>query len=106
MAKTTPGRTPDRRRFPRVQISGELHGQLGLFRTPVVILDISENGFAVESPVPFTPEQVYRVHFSSPQRAHPMLEAINVHCLQVETNGSESVYFAGFQFGANVPAAA
>ena len=95
----------DRRRHARVQLVGELEAELVGSGTPLVVLDLSETGFSVESPVGFAPRQDYRVKFSTPRRSHGILHAVNVHCLHASM-ASGPVYYAGFQFSNSADAVA
>jgi hypothetical protein len=101
-----PGMTPvERRGQPRMDLIGELQAELAPAGTPLLVLDISETGFSVESPVEFTPLQNYRVRFSTSRRSHGILHAINIHCLHA-TMANRQVYFAGFQFASKSDAVA
>jgi hypothetical protein len=57
---------------------------------------MSADGFAVESPVEFTPNAEYQFQFSWD---HPqsVVRAVDVHCLRVVTEG-KPWYVAGFYF--------
>jgi hypothetical protein len=87
----------ERRRQPRMDLIGELQAELSPAGTQLLVLDISETGFSVESPVEFTPLQDYRLRFATSRRSHGILHAINIHCLHAMM-ANRQVYFAGFQF--------
>ena len=70
-----------------------------------MVLDISETGFSVASPIEFTPLQDYRIRFWTSERSHGILHAINIHCLHA-TMMTGPVYFAGFQFASAADAVA
>ena len=87
----------ERRRYPRVQLAGELQAELVPSGTPLVVLDLSEHGFSVKSPVEFLRLEPCRVKFWTRRRSHGILHTANVHCMQA-TMMTGPVYFAGFQF--------
>ena len=92
---TTPA--DERRQYPRMFLSGELHAELLPSGTPLVVLDLSEHGFSVKSPIGFVALEQCRVRFWTAHRSHGILQAANVHCLHATMPGGP-VYFAGFQF--------
>jgi len=87
----------ERRRYPRLELSGELQAELVPWGTPLVVLDVSEHGFSVKSPIAFNPLELCRVKFWTVRRSHGILHVANVHCLHA-TMMSGPLYFAGFQF--------
>jgi len=92
--------TGERRQYPRMLLSGELQAELLPSGTPLEVLDLSEHGFSVKSPIGFVALEQCRVRFWTARRSHGILQVANVHCLHAAML-TGSVYFAGFQF-ANV----
>jgi len=89
----------ERRRFPRVQIFGELSGELvAPFQLTLNVIDISRGGFAVESPVPFTRDAEYAFQFVSQGRRQRTLTATNVHSVPAAGRAGNAAYIAGFSF--------
>jgi hypothetical protein len=86
----------DRRRFPRIQLLGDIHGHAEPFATPFALLDIGSGGFAVESTMPFEPAVEYTFRFGALHQFGP-IRAKNVHCLHVSRGGA-TLYVAGFSF--------
>src|SRR3954469_1677307 len=92
--------SPDRRRIPRFDVWGEVHAYLGASALPV--LDLSEGGFAVQSPTAFVRGSLSGFELCS-SRCDVIVMARNVHCLHVVSD-AEPWYVAGFAFGDNLPA--
>ena len=87
----------DRRTNPRIELLGEINGQVMPFAMPVVLLDLSSGGFAISSPVPFARHAEYTFKFSG-TRPHGPIRAKDVHCLRVSHGTTDVSYVAGFSF--------
>jgi len=87
----------DRRQWPRLRLTGELHGGLLPFAHVLAVRDVSEGGFAVEAPIAFVPGIQYLFEFSTAGRKHRPLKAVSVHCMRV-SQGTGTCYLAGFEF--------
>ena len=94
--------TVDRRQNPRIELLGEINGQIMPFALPVVLLDLSEGGFAIASPVPFKPNSEYTFQFNGTRKFGPV-RAKDVHCLRVSHGTSNVSYVAGFSFVLKAP---
>jgi hypothetical protein len=92
----------NRRSAPRIELLGEINCQVMPFATPVVLLDVSEGGFAVASSVPFKPNDEYTFQFRGSRALGP-IRAKDVHCLRVSHGDSGASYVAGFSFVSSVP---
>jgi hypothetical protein len=93
----------DRRTSPRIELLGEINGQVMPFAMPVVLLDLSPGGFALASPVPFARHAEYTFQFNG-TRPHGPIRAKDVHCLRVSHGTTDVSYVAGFSFVLNQPA--
>jgi hypothetical protein len=93
----------DRRKSPRIELLGEIAGQIVPYALPVVLLDLSPGGFAIASPVPFTPDSEYTFNFNA-TRQHGPIRAIAAHCLRVSHGSETTSYVAGFSFVLDKPA--
>jgi hypothetical protein len=92
----------DRRQATRFQIFGEIDARLlapDMPDVPLLLLDISLAGFAVQSPVAFQPGALYRVQLAAPPLSEVTVHAANVHCAQVFDDGNPW-HIAGFAFTA------
>ena len=92
----------ERRTSPRIELLGEINGQVMPFAMPVVLLDLSPGGFALASPVPFARHAEYTFQFNG-TRAHGPIRAKDVHCLRVSHGTTDVSYVAGFSFVLNDP---
>ena len=87
----------DRRTSPRIELLGEINGQVMPFAMPVVLLDLSPGGFAISSPVPFARHAEYTFKFNG-TRPHGPIRAKGAHCLRVSHGTTDVSYVAGFSF--------
>ena len=87
----------DRRTNPRIELLGEINGQVMPFAMPVVLLDLSPGGFAISSPVPFARHCEYTFQFNA-KRPYGPIRAKDVHCLRVSNGKAHASYVAGFSF--------
>jgi hypothetical protein len=93
--------TPDRRRFPRLQMMGEIQGQLVPFENRLTVLDMSIDGFALESPIAFAPHAEYLFQLGPQHGPQLLVSARNIHCVKVDER-EEPWFVAGFSFSADV----
>lgn len=92
----------DRRQDTRIELLGEINGQVMPFALPVVLLDLSPGGFAIASSVPFTPNAEYTFQFNG-TRPHGPIRAKDMHCLRVSHGTTGASYVAGFSFVVLLP---
>jgi PilZ domain-containing protein len=90
------GHHRNRRKSPRLEIDGDVQAHLIPTELSLTILDISEGGFAVASPIEFTRGMRYEFELCSVHCPNLIVAAANVHCLRIVSGGQES-YVAGFQ---------
>jgi hypothetical protein len=90
-------RATERRRAPRVEVLGQLHGNLVALRMPIVVRDASFGGFSVETSVPF-PEGAEHQFRLSTDEGSLLVMARSVHCLRISPARSEPFYITGFEF--------
>ena len=88
----------DRRRFPRMRVSGSVEGRIEPLDDVLVVHDISLGGFAVESPMGFMTGSDHQFEFMLPTGERLRLTATDVHCVRLDVAGSAPHYFAGFAF--------
>lgn len=65
-AKKSPrnGRPEERRRYPRVELLGQVTGQPLTFDSPVVVKDLSIGGFSIETSIPLRPGETHEFRFA------------------------------------------
>ena len=86
------------RRAPRIEVMGQLHGQLVPMNVPLDVRDLSSGGFAVESTVSFPVGAVHRFRFITKTGAEVIVRASARHCRPVETPDGSARFLAGFAF--------
>jgi c-di-GMP-binding flagellar brake protein YcgR len=91
--------SPDeRRRFPRIRVFQELQSRVVPLEDEFRVHDISLGGFAVESPIGFTPGTEHQFEFTMTDGRQAVLRATSVHCLRINLGDQSPTYFAGFAF--------
>lgn len=60
--------------------------------------DISLGGFAVDTPIGFTPGAEHQFEFTMPDGTLIVLSATVVHCMRINRPDDEPLYFGGFAF--------
>jgi PilZ domain len=58
------GRPDERRRYPRVELLGQVTGQPLTFDSPVVVKDLSIGGFSIETSIPLRPGETHEFRFA------------------------------------------
>lgn len=85
----------ERRRAPRVEILGQLHGRLVLLESDVSVREISLGGMSVESAAPFPVGSVQHFQLVLGDGARVIVAAEARHSRPVE---GASRYVTGFRF--------
>ncbi len=93
-----------RRRSARLQLLGEVHGQLVGIDVPIVVRDISDGGFAILSTLEFPADAVHRFQLSleSDARFAQVAQVRVVHSRMVPGD-TEVLYATGFEFTTEQP---
>jgi hypothetical protein len=89
----------ERRRAPRVDVSGHVHARLESSAQEVVVRDLSLGGFLIESPSAFSVDAVhhFRVEVKDGKWT-TVLTAKSVHCRARSATGGTESYLTGFAF--------
>jgi hypothetical protein len=93
-------RLQSRRLNPRVEVLGQLYGQLVTWQVPLVIRDVSEGGFSVESEVAFPEGSTHLFRFTTGGSRTLFLNGRCVYSRQVDPRqpGEVSKFVTGFEF--------
>jgi hypothetical protein len=91
----------DRRRDLRLQILGQLSGQLVPLDVSFAVRNLSAGGFAVESPIRFHTGTSHEFRFILADGRTLKVGGETVHCMRVRTPGTDARFLAGFRFVAN-----
>ena len=87
----------ERRRAVRISAAGALTVQHVGIESGLPVLDISLEGFALESPVPFVIGTRQQFHFKANDDKPTCVDAVVAHCVRIGGLTSER-YVAGFAF--------
>jgi len=95
---------PQRRRSPRLQLLGEVHGQLVGIALPIVVRDISDGGFSIVTSIEFPQDAVHRFELALESDARPpiQVQARVVHG-RLLAGDPEVLYVTGFAFTDDQP---
>lgn len=85
------------RRHPRVWVSEVLEGKSPSVDGPLVVRDLSDGGFAIESYQRFVPGGRHRFHIQGPSALSVALDAVAIHSMRVEVHG-KTAHITGFAF--------
>jgi hypothetical protein len=86
-----------RRRFPRVAVTRDFHGQAVNLRVPLLVRELSREGFSVESTMefPLGSEELFR--FAHRGSTEIEIRARCVHVVAGETTGGQRRFVGGFR---------
>ena len=87
-----------RRRQPRTDVVGELHGHSVRLDRAVLIREVSLEGFSATTPAPFAPGAIESFHFTSADGHSTFITARAVHCQPLDPSLGEPGFVAGFAF--------
>ncbi len=90
--------TDDRRRSPRVQLLGRLHGTMVSLDVPVDVIEMSLGGMSVETSISFPVGAVHTFSLTLGDGSTVELTGTVRHCRNVAPAGAEARYVVGFQF--------
>lgn len=90
--------TGNRRRAPRVEVLGQLHGAIVALRIPITVRDAGRGGFSIETSLPFPDNAEHQFRFTTPQGDALVLSARSVYCLPADGPAEEPRYLTGFEF--------
>jgi len=87
-----------RRRAPRVEVLGQLHGAIVALRLPVTVRDAGPGGFSIETSLPFPDHAEHQFRFTTQTGETIILSARSVYCLRSSPAADEPRYLTGFEF--------
>lgn len=94
---TGPGHPPDQtRKSPRLEILGELHGELMVFQ-PMIVREISRSGVLVETGFPLHVNSLHELRLTLGSRA-VVVKGRVVHCSIAEVEHERVTYRSGLEF--------
>jgi hypothetical protein len=90
--------TDDRRRSPRVQLLGRLHGTMVSLDVPVDVIEMSLGGMSVETTISFPIGAVHTFSLTLGDGSTVELTGTVRHCRNVAPSDAAPRYVVGFQF--------
>jgi PilZ domain len=88
----------DRRRSPRIEILGRLHGHAVSLDVPVTVREISLGGMALETSFPFPVGVVHEFRLTLGDGAQVQLNGRVMHSRDTSSPGGQNAYLTGIQF--------
>lgn len=95
--------TVDRRRAPRIELLGRLHGHSVSLDVPVTVLEISLGGMAIETGLPFPVGAVHLFRLTLGDDSTVELNGRVMHCRNVAPPDAAPTYVTGLQFVEDEP---
>jgi hypothetical protein len=89
---------PERRRASRLQVVGDVHGDLVALEATIVVREMSAGGFSVQSDIAFPPGSEHQFRLTSDDGASVCILARAVHSLRLSVPGRLPAYVSGFEF--------
>ena len=86
------------RRALRLEVSGDVTTRLEGLDRLVELRDVGPGGFQIASPVPFAPETIHKVTFTTRDGWTTTLTARCVHARRLSAGGAPPTYAVGFAF--------
>jgi hypothetical protein len=90
--------TNDRRRSPRLQIFGKLHGHLVALDVPVSVTEISLGGLGLETSIEFPPGVVHEFRLTLGDGSAVVVRGRVMHCQRASAAGEAPRFVVGVQF--------
>jgi hypothetical protein len=93
-----------RRRSPRLQLLGEVHGQIVGIALPIVVRDLSDGGFSIVTSIDFPADAVHRFELALESDSRPpiQVQARVVHG-RLLAGDPEALFVTGFAFTDDQP---
>jgi hypothetical protein len=90
--------TRERRRNPRIQIYGKLHGQLVALDVPVTVTEISLSGLRFETGIDFPAGAVHEFRLTLGDESAVFIKGSVVHCRRISAAGEPARFIVGVRF--------
>ena len=102
-APTTAATVHDRRKSPRLEVLGTLHGQIVPLRIAITVREIGFGGFSIETVFPLPVEAIHDFRFTLRNGSTVTVRGRVAHCRE-EVRETGSIYIAGLEFVDPLPA--
>lgn len=94
----------ERRRSPRIELLGQLHGRVVAYDVSVVVRNVSLGGMSLESAFPFTVGVVHAFRLTLGDDSSVELRGTVLRCVEEKAQDGAKRYLTGVQFVDDQPA--
>jgi len=91
-------RAQSRRRGPRIEVLGQLHGQLVPMELPMLVRNLGAGGFGIESSIAFPIGSVEKFRFTTVGGVGVVVDAEVKYCQPIRTDDGDERYRVGLSF--------
>lgn len=102
-APTTVPAVHERRKSPRLEVMGTLHGQIVPLRIAITVREIGFGGFSIETVFPLPVDAIHDFRFTLRNGSTVTVRGRVVHCRE-DARESATIYIAGLEFVDALPA--
>jgi hypothetical protein len=95
---TTPDQSRSRRATPRIEVLGQLHGQVVAWRLSLQVRELGAGGFSVECDWTFPIGSVHVFRFTTERGDVVVLTARSVHTRAITSPAGTERFISGFEF--------
>jgi hypothetical protein len=90
--------TSDRRRAPRVELLGRLHGKIASFEVGITVREMSLGGLSMETPIAFPEGVVHDFRLTLGDESAVVLRGRVVYCRAQPGPDGSPLYVSGVEF--------
>jgi PilZ domain len=89
--------TPERRRYPRIEILGRVRGSIRPLDVPITLLNLSLGGFLMQTPMQYQIGETHEFQFTMAQKDPVVVRARIAHAMRVTVDHGPLFLF-GLEF--------
>jgi len=89
--------TPERRRYPRIEILGRVHGSVRPLDVPITLLNLSLGGFLMQTPMQYQIGETHEFQLTMAQKDPIVVRARIAHAMRVTVEHGP-LYLFGLEF--------
>jgi Tfp pilus assembly protein PilZ len=89
--------TPERRRYPRIEILGRVHGSVRPLNVSITLLNLSLGGFLMQTPMQYHIGETHEFQFTMAEQNPVVVRARIAHAMRV-TVQHDPLYLFGLEF--------
>ena len=88
----------ERRRSPRVEVVGRVHGRAVTLDVPITVREISLGGMSIDAPVAFEIDSVHDFALTLGDGSAAMIAGRVRYCRQTGGDGADATFLVGLEF--------